>query len=401
MPPNPPIPTGKGFAWRLAVFYAALFTALGVQLPFLPVWLAARGLDAGEIGLALALPMIVRVVAIPLATRIADRRDAVRGTLAIAATAAVAGYAAAGLTTGVAAILATLTLAACFYTPLMPLADAYALRGLAQRGVSYGPVRLWGSAAFVAGSFGAGLLLEWIAPGNLIWLLVAAMLPAAFAACALGPVSPGAPTKSRPAASAAVLLRSPAFLLVALAASLIQASHAVYYGFSAIDWQADGLDSTAIGALWALGVIAEIVLFAVSGRLRLGPIALLVLGGVGALVRWGAMAFDPAPIWLPLLQCLHALSFGATHLGAMAFMLRAAPAEIGATAQGYLAVVQGLAMAGAMGLAGLLYTHGGNLAYAAMAVMTAFGAASALAALRLARPNYDVLSDRGNDALSR
>jgi PPP family 3-phenylpropionic acid transporter len=293
------------------------------------------------------------------------------------------------MVTGVTAILVALTLAAFFYTPLMPLADAYALRGLAQRGVSYGPVRLWGSAAFIAGSFGAGLLLEWIAPGNLIWLLVAAMLPAAFAACALGPVSAAAPAKLKRTASAKGLLRNPAFLLVALATSLIQASHAVYYGFSAIDWQGDGLDSTAIGALWALGVVAEIVLFAVSGRLRLGPIALLVLGGTGGLVRWGAMALDPAPIWLPLLQCLHALSFGATHLGAMAFMLRAAPAEIGATAQGYLAVAQGLVMAAAMGLAGLLYARYGNLAYAAMAVMAAAGSACALAAQRFARPASD------------
>ncbi len=160
----------------------------------------------------------------------------------------------------------------------------------------------------------------------------------------------------------------------------------MYYGFSSLDWQADGLDSTAIGALWALGVIAEIVLFAVSGRLPLGPIALLMLGGVGALVRWGAMALDPAPVWLPLLQCLHGLSFGATHLGAIAFMVRAAPAEIGATAQGYLAVAQGLVMAAAMGLAGLLYGRDGNLAYAAMALMGAAGAACAFAASRFAQP---------------
>ena len=66
--------------------------------------------------------------------------------------------------------------------------------------------------------------------------------------------------------------------------------------------------------------------------------------------------------------------------------MRAAPAEIGATAQGYLAVAQGLAMAAAMGLAGLLYARYGNLAYAAMAVMAASGAASAFAALRLAKP---------------
>src|SRR5712672_1979638 len=88
---NPEIPTGA-FAWRLAIFYAALFVALGVQLQFLPVWLAAKGLDAGAIGLTLAIPQIVRVVTIPLATRSADRRDALRGALVVTVAAAALGY---------------------------------------------------------------------------------------------------------------------------------------------------------------------------------------------------------------------------------------------------------------------------------------------------------------------
>ena len=75
----------SSFTWRLAAFYAALFVALGVQLPFLPLWLAAKGLDAGAIGVALALPMVVRVFAIPLATRGADRHDALHATIVIAA----------------------------------------------------------------------------------------------------------------------------------------------------------------------------------------------------------------------------------------------------------------------------------------------------------------------------
>ena len=94
---NRQIPTGKEFAWRLAAFYAALFCALGVQLPFLPVWLAAKGLDAREIGMVLAVPMIVRVGAIPLATTFADRHGAVRGALVAAAAATVAGYGLIGL----------------------------------------------------------------------------------------------------------------------------------------------------------------------------------------------------------------------------------------------------------------------------------------------------------------
>jgi PPP family 3-phenylpropionic acid transporter len=372
------------FAWRLAVFYAALFVALGVQLPFLPLWLAAKGLNAGAIGVALAVPMIVRVFAIPLAARGADRHDALRMAIVIAAAMAVLGYGLVGMAQGAAVITMALALASVFYTPIMPLADAYALRGLGRLGRAYGPVRLWGSAAFIVGSLGAGLLLDLIAARELIWLIVAALTITAAAAYALAPLPPheGNPSATH-LSSAQGLLRDPAFLAAAAAASLIQASHAVYYGFSALDWRAAGLDGGAIGALWALAVVAEIALFAISPRLPLAPTTLLMLGAAGAVVRWSAMAFDPPTALLPPLQCLHALSFGATHLGALGFMARAAPAELGATAQGYLAVALGLVMAAAMGISGLLYARWGDIAYGAMALAAAAGGVFALAAHRL------------------
>ena len=372
------------FAWRLAVFYAALFVALGVQLPFLPLWLAAKGLDAGAIGIALALPMIVRVFAIPLATRGADRHDALRMAIVIAAGMAVLGYGAVGMAQGAAVITIALALASVFYTPIMPLADAYALRGLGRLRRAYGAVRLWGSAAFIVGSFGAGLLLDLIPARELIWLIVAALTITAAAAYALAPLPPhqGNPSATQ-LSSARDLLRDPALLTAAAAASLIQASHAIYYGFSALDWRAAGLDGGAIGALWALAVVAEIALFAISGRLPLAPTTLIMLGAAGAVVRWSAMAFDPPTALLPPLQCLHALSFGATHLGALGFMARAAPAELGATAQGYLAVALGLVMAAAMGISGVLFARWGGLAYGAMALTAAAGGVFALAAHRL------------------
>ena len=168
------------------------------------------------------------------------------------------------------------------------------------------------------------------------------------------------------------------------AASLIQASHAFYYGFSALQWHAAGLDGTTIAALWALGVIAEIVLFALSGRLPpfFQPTVLLLIGGAGGALRWAAMAFAPSATALPLLQLLHALSFGATHLGALTFLARHAPAGQGATAQGYLAIATGVAMAGAMGISGVLYDSFGGLAYAAMALASVAGGACALVAYR-------------------
>jgi MFS transporter, PPP family, 3-phenylpropionic acid transporter len=376
-------------AWRLALFYAALFAALGVQLPFLPLWLAAKGLDAGTIGLVLAIPMIVRVIAIPVATQGADRHDALRTAIVFAAVISVLGYGAVGLAHGAAAIMATFALASAFYTPIMPLADAYALRGLGRFGRAYGPVRLWGSAAFIAGSFGAGALLEVMAARELIWLVVGALAITAAAACALPPLAAGeGSARANAVPSTSRLLRDRSFLAVAAAASLIQASHAVYYGFSALAWQHAGLDGAAIGALWALGVVAEIALFAISGRLSVAPTSLLMLGAGGAVIRWGAMAFDPPSLLLPVLQCLHGLSFGAAHLGALGFIARTAPAELGAIAQGYLAVALGLVMAMAMGISGLLYARWGDLAYGAMALAAAAGGLLALAAHRLAAERH-------------
>ena len=132
-------------------------------------------------------------------------------------------------------------------------------------------------------------------------------------------------------------------------------------------------------------MIAEIALFAVSGRLPqwLGPTALLMLGGAGGVVRWTAMALDPPAVALPLLQCLHALSFCATHLGAVSFVSRAAPSGIAATAQGYLAIALGAVMAASMGLSGLLYAAFGSRAYAAMALAALAGGACAFLAHRL------------------
>ena len=368
---NPQILTGAAFAWRLAVFYSALCAVLGVQMPFLPVWFAAKGLDAASVGVALAIPLVVRLIAIPLASRIADQFGAVRGVIVIGAAASLLGYLAVGLVHTPAAIMAAVALASIFYTPLMPLADAYALRGLALHGRSYGLLRLWGSAAFIVGTLGGGALLDLIDPRALIWAVVAAMALNAAAACALAPL--GEKASGRHHISARPLLRDRRFLMVAAAAGLIQASHAVYYGFSALQWQSAGYDGTTIAVLWTVGVVAEIVLFAVSARVALDPIALLLAGAAGAIIRWAAMAFDPPPMLLLMLQMLHALSFGATHLGALAYVARVAPAGLGASAQGYLAVVIALLTAGAMSVSGELYACWQSGAYWAMAAFAALG----------------------------
>jgi PPP family 3-phenylpropionic acid transporter len=107
-----------------------------------------------------------------------------------------------------------------------------------------------------------------------------------------------------------------------------------------------------------------------------------VIGGLGGTLRWAVMATDPPMVTLPLLQCLHALSFGATHLGAIGFVARAVPAGRAATAQGTLAVVLGGTMALSMIGSGELYERFGDAAYASMAMAAAAGTVLAAIAWR-------------------
>jgi PPP family 3-phenylpropionic acid transporter len=373
-----------GFATRLAALYAAFFVVAGISQPFFPVWLQAKGLDASTIGIVLAMPMLLRILAIPLVTRAADRRDSLRAAIIVTSALSVAGYVLVGLAEGAPAILAVYALASFAFTPMMPLAETYAFKGLTARGRAYGPVRLWGSLTYILGTFLAGFATDAIPARHLIWLIVAASVLNVLTAVSLAPLSAPAPSASEQQIASEPLLRNSAFLAVLAAASLIQASHAVFYGFSALEWRAAGLDGTVVAALWGLGVIAEIVLFAYSGRLPtfFQPIVLLMLGALGGTLRWGAMAFDPPTVALPFLQLLHALSFGATHLGAVTYLARNTPPGQSATAQGYLSIATGAVMAGSMGLSGVLYASFGTLAYGAMALAAIAGGACALVAQR-------------------
>jgi PPP family 3-phenylpropionic acid transporter len=379
MPIRPKLST-SGFATRLSAYYAASFALIGIQMPFFPVWLEAKGLDAAEIGLILAAPAFVRVAAVPLLTRFADRHGALREALVAASFAAAVGYVAVGLSSGALGILIALGLASIAYTPIFALSDAMTLKGLKVHGGSYGGIRLWGSAAFIAANLGAGLLLDVIAPVHLIWAIAASAVVAALVSLWIAPLQVLPPAVDAP--PPAPLWRNPGFLSVIAAAALVQSSHAMFYGFSTIDWKAAGYDGATIGLFWAIGVIAEIILFAMSGRLppAFTPQVMLMIGAAGGILRWGAMALDPPGWSLPLLQCLHAATFGATHLGLIGYIAHHAPERFSATAQGYFAILSGLLLGVSTGLAGFLYERFGGASYAAMALTAALGGIILIAA---------------------
>jgi PPP family 3-phenylpropionic acid transporter len=377
MPPESQIPIAtsvkRRFAVSLALVYSAVFAVSGTHLPFFPVWLKAIGIDASWIGLINALPALTRFTTLPQITAFAEKRQAIRTAMMISVLATAIGFAAVGLQHQPLALFLIYALTCMMWTPTTPLTDAYALRGVARYRLDYGPLRLWGSAAFAAGSLACGYLIDSIAARDLIWIIVAWAVVAVLASLLLQPLD-DVRRKATETRAGKALLRDGGFWAVIASAALIQGSHVAYYTFSAINWQLQGLSGLTIAGLWTLGVIAEIIVFALSPRFSLHPSSLMAIGGVSAVLRWIVTAQEPPLALLAIAQLGHGLTFGMTIVGTMSLLVQRVPSHQIARGQGYYAACNGLLGATTSIASGAIYARIGDNLYYVMAAMAAAGA---------------------------
>ena len=371
---------------RLGLYYAALFIGSGASAPYAGVWFRAHGLSGGAIGLVLAAPAIGRAVTGPLLALWADGFSLRRTPIALVGIGVAAGYVGLALTQGFWAWLALWFVSQSLFGICSPLADVIALRRARTDGFNYGWPRGIGSAAYIVGNVAMGLVLGLTAPDAMLGWVAIAALASAVAARWLLPADPVHQGGERLVAlerfsGLGALLRDPVFMLAIVSTGLIQASHGFFYGFSALDWKAQGLESGIVGALWAVGVAAEVgfLWFMEPWRRRIGPERLVVLGGTGAVVRWTCMAMSP-PLWLLVpLQTLHALTFTATFMGSLQLMERLAPARSATGAQTLNSVLSGGVLIGlSTMLSGRLFDLAGTRAYLVMSLIAAAGLVGAL-----------------------
>jgi PPP family 3-phenylpropionic acid transporter len=358
----------KRFATRLALFYGTLFGLVGTHLPFFPVWLKAIGIDASWIGIITAVPSVTRFTVLPFITGVAEKRRSLRGAMIATAFVSALGFSIIGSVHQPLAVFLVYAVTACLWTPMTPLTDAYALKGVSRYGLNYGPLRLWGSAAFVVGALLCGLLVDVIAARHLIWVIAAVAALGAVVSLGLQPLEVAKPVPVA-TSGAAALLREPRFLAIIVAAALIQGSHAAYYTFASIAWQNAGLGGLTIAGLWALGVIAEIVVFALSPRFTLSPVFLVIIAALSAVVRWTITAQEPPLAVLAVVQLAHGLTFGLTQIGTMGLMVQQVPGHVMARGQGYLTACTGIVTSIASVLSGAIYARHGQGVYYLMAAM--------------------------------
>jgi PPP family 3-phenylpropionic acid transporter len=291
----------------------------------------------------MGLALVLRVVGSTALPALADRFAARRAVIAVSAALAAAVFFL-HLFIEARPVLLAATLAAAFVTaPLIPLGEALGVRAAAMHGFAYAHARAAGSLAFLAMSVGLGALIGRMGPGVVLWAV--ALNFTAVAALGVvhpgGGAPPGAGLDRSKLREALRLMAHPVFLTFAVAASIGQASHAVYYVYGTLGWVGQGIGPGVIGFLWAIGVVAEIGLMLGPGRglvERIGPAHAVALAGLAGMLRWGLMSLEPELVLLWPVQCLHALTFGLAHLGAMAFIAAAIPPRLQASAQGLWSV---------------------------------------------------------------
>jgi MFS transporter, PPP family, 3-phenylpropionic acid transporter len=373
---------GGRFALRVSLLFAAIFLMVGITLPYLPLWLDWVGLNAREIAIVTAAPLLARTLAAPAIAYAADCAGAHRRLLIALAWASFAALIALAEARRFAAILPLSLIFSLAWTGVLPLTETIAMRGV-KAGLDYGHMRLWGSLSFIGASLFGGWALAGLGPGYVLWLVSAAAVLSAAAAHALPRCAPRESGAGRlgPLADVVPLIFARDFLLFLVAAGSVQGAHAVLYAFSTLHWRALGLSTTRAGALWAISIVSEVALFTCARRVvrHIGAARLIVLGAAAAVIRWAAMGFDPPFLLLLALQALHGLTFAATHLGAMHFIARTVSDARAATAQAlYAAATSGIFMAVAILSAGPLYAAYAGRAYWAMAAMAAVGLAAGL-----------------------
>lgn len=364
---------------RISIVYFAYFFFLGINTPFVATWLAARDLDPTWIAAIGSASLISRTLGQPVMSYLADvfgRRLLllISGVGAAAATLILVFCYAPG------AILAAVFVAGIFIGPVIPLADALSL---ADKGINYGRVRLWGSLGFAMANVMGGALIDRFEAPMVIWLEVAGLVILAFAAKGLPNSSAAARAIIDPQLAAdrnralLAVFRSWKIWLFILAVATVNAGHAYFYLFSANLWSETlGFTKLESGLLWAWGVLAEVgVLFLFGNRVTpRWAKGLLLAGAVGAAVRWTGTAYAGTFLTLLVLQTLHGLTYGATHLGAMQVMRAAVPEHISTAVMGvYAGVVNGVIIGIVMANLGWVYETMQGRGFLWMAVLGVIG----------------------------
>ena len=373
---------------RVRALFCLVGFAEGAFVPFLPLLLRDRGLNAQAIGVVLALLAAVGFASGPLWGYAADSVLGKERTFAVCLVGAVGGSVLLGLSHGTVALALAGSVVWLFRAPVMPLADALALDRLgAHRRSAYGTVRLWMSATFAVGAVCWGIAIEQL--GIEIMAFGYATLVAANAVLVMlvfrrrwpSPLTAGGPRGER---RVGALVSTPPVLWFLLALFLLFGPYMPAYTFAAVQIAALGGGALFVGLAAGLQAAAEVPSMLAASRYahRLRPAHIFGTGAAFYIVVYAIWAVVHDPLVLAASRTIAGVGFGLTYVGSVVIADELVPLRLRATGQAAAkAVSSGLApVVGYVG-GGLIFgTAGAATFFVVAAVLTAFAALAALGA---------------------
>lgn len=309
---------------KLSTFYFFYFALLGVTAPYLSLFLDSEGFSAAEVGQLTGLLMATKVVAPNIWGAVADKTQKRLVLVRFGAFATLLSYIGFFLAEGFWQYASMIILFSFFWNAVLPQFEVITLHSLKGETNRYSLIRMWGSIGFVAAVLALGWLLEKFGISTFAPILFVVIF-AIFLASLLRFEEP-LKTLSRDEGPYLRLLdelrlgRAYLFFGVSF---LLQLSHGAYYSYYSLHLEALGYGKLQIGGLWALGVIAEILLFAVMQYWHRRHTVKTIMAIALALsaLRWLMIAYFSDLVWVLIVaQILHAFSFGAMHAASIFFV---------------------------------------------------------------------------------
>lgn len=370
--------------WRLSGYYLFYFASLGALVPYWALYLQAKGFDALAIGQLMAILSVTKIVAPMVWGHIVDRTGQRVQMVRLGALVTVLGFLTVFLANGFWGMAFAMLVFSFFWNASLPQMEAITFNHLRDRPTRYALVRLWGSVGFVLVVLALGVVLEDGSidrvPIWMLWLTACVWLSSLWV-----PDSPPS-HGGHPPPALRRLLRRPDIVALLGASFLMQLSHGIYYAFYSIHLTSAGYDSIAVGRLWALGVVAEVLIFLVMHRLleRFGARRVLLWSLGLAAVRWFSIGAYVDALGIQVIaQILHAATFGTFHASAIHLVHQMFPGRTQGRGQ---AIYNSLSF-GAGGAAGSLI--GGSL-WTDSGPLVTFGVGAAAAVCGLAVVWYGI-----------
>jgi PPP family 3-phenylpropionic acid transporter len=307
-------PDRKNYHWRIAGFYFFYYAFVGMFAPYWSLYLKSIPFDAIEIAILLSMQPVMRMIAPNIWGWLADHTGKKLLVVKIAATLSTVCYLGVFATTSFWGMLLVLALMSFFWSASMPLVEATTLTYLGKNSARYGRIRSWGSIGFITSVVGLGYAFDYIAIYWLLWAGLVCEIGILIFARQIPPTQVQVHHTDHQPVRQIVL--QPRVIALFSACFLMSVAHGPYYTFYSIYLVEHGYAKSAVGGLWALGVICEIGVFFLMPWLvrRFGFTRILLISFSAAIVRFILIGWGVDYLILLLIaQVLHAATFGAYH----------------------------------------------------------------------------------------